>query len=73
MYDSILSESIAYHKSIEDRKSAAFYNKLLSNNAKFKVIKDTILNKLSDAPWSNYVVDSDYFIKLTDHLRQAPS
>jgi hypothetical protein len=72
-YDEILPESIAYHALIEQRKREALVNKFRINYNKFKVIKDTILSKLSGAPWSNHVENSDYFIKATEGLRHAPS
>jgi hypothetical protein len=72
-YDKILPESITYHAIIVQRKREALEKKISKKKEKFEVIKDTILNKLSGAPWSNHVENSTYFIKATEGLRHAPS
>jgi hypothetical protein len=72
-YDKILPESVAYHKSIERKKIEALENKMNINKEKFEVIKGTILNKLSNAPWAEFLTGSKYFRKVTEHLLNAPS
>jgi hypothetical protein len=72
-YDEILLESVAYYKSIEQKRIELLQKKMKINREKFDVIKDSILNKFSEAPWSEYLPGSFYFNKVTTHLRKAPS
>lgn len=72
-YDEILLESVVYHKSVEQKRVELLEKKMNINRDKFDVIKDSILNGLSDAPWSEHLPGSLYFDTVTAHLRKAPS